>query len=126
MKKFLPRIMFATVAFISATGLTSCYNDKVIVGNVSPDEELVHVASQRNAHVIYGAIVTHDKASNHVGDVKDYVIETKQTFGDMLLGGVTLGIYTPTTTKYYVSKANPKVVVEKKKKGSKAYQGYLK
>lgn len=27
---------------------------------------------------------------------------------------------------YYVSKSNPKVVVEKKKKASKAYKGYLK
>ena len=126
MKKFLSKIMFATVAIVSATGFTSCYNDKVIIGNVSPDEEMVHVASARNSHVIYGAIVTHDKASNYVGDIKDYVIETKQTFGDMLLGGVTLGIYTPSTTKYYVSKSNPKVVVEKKKKGSKAYKGHLK
>lgn len=58
--------------------------------------------------------------------IKDYVVETKVTFGDGLVSCITMGIYTPTTTKYYVPKSNPKVVVEKKKKMSKAYKGHLK
>ena len=44
----------------------------------------------------------------------------------MMLSMFTVGIYTPTTTKYYVKKDNPNVVVKKKKVMSKAYKGYLK
>ena len=54
------------------------------------------------------------------------IIENKQTFGDLLLSGVTFGIFTPTTTKFYVSKDDPNVVVMQKKFASKSYKGYLK
>lgn len=126
MKKINTIFAVAAAMMVSAFSLSSCYCDKVSVGNVSPGEELVHVKSVQNAHVIGGAIVTHDKASNYVGDTKDYVVETKMTFGNMLLSGLTFGIYTPTTTKYYVTKDNPNVVVTKKKSSSRAYRGYMK
>lgn len=106
--------------------LSSCYCDKIAVGNINPQEELVHVASVHNPHVLGGLMVNHDKVSNSIGDVKDYVVESKMTFGDMLVSCITFGIYTPSTTKYYVPKSNPKVVVEKQKTMSKAYKGYLK
>ena len=106
--------------------LSSCYCDKTIVGDVNSYDELVHVASTHNSHVIGGAIVTKNNVKQFVGDTKDYVIANKQTFGDLIVSGITLGIYTPTTTKYYVKKDNPNVVVNKKKKMSKAYKGYLK
>lgn len=114
--------------FISALTLmlSSCYCDKVFVGDINPHDELVHVASARNAHVIAGAMVTKNNANHFVGNTKDYVVATKHTFGDMLLQSLSFGIYTPTTTKYYVKKDHPNVVVEKKKKWSKAYKGYLK
>ena len=111
---------------LSSLMMASCYCDKVYVGNVKPHDELVHVASSHNGHVIGGAIVTKNNVSQYVGDTKDYVIANKMTFGDLLLQGLTVGIYTPTTTKYYVKKDNPNVVVEKKKMMSKAYKGYLK
>lgn len=116
---------FFAVAIASCALLSSCYCDKVTVGNVNPNEELVHVASVRNPHII-GLMVNKDKASNHLEGINDYVVEHKQTFGDMVLTGVTFGIYSPTTTKYYVPKSNPKVVVEKQKFNSKAYKGHLK
>ncbi len=105
--------------------MTSCYCNKVVVGNVSENEELVHVKSVRNPHV-FGLIVNHDKANHQMGGINNYVIESKTTIGDILVGIVTLGIYTPNTTKYYVSKKNPRVVVEEQKKFSKAYKGHLK
>lgn len=111
---------------LSSIVLASCYCDKTYVGNVKPHDELVHVASSHNGHVIFGAIVNKNNVSQYVGDTQDYVIANKQTFGDLMVQGITLGIYTPTTTKYYVKKDNPNVVVLKKKKGSKAYKGYLK
>ena len=106
--------------------LSSCYCDKLYVGNVTPEDELVHVASARNAHVISGAIVTKKDVKQYIGNTEDYVIANKTTFGDILLSEITFGIYTPTTTKFYVKKDNPNVVVEKKKAMSKAYKGHLK
>lgn len=119
MKKLL---LSAGVALL----LTSCYNDKITVGTVDRDEPLVHVASSRNFHLLGGLMVSHDKVKNHVPGVENYVIASKQTFGDLFVTGLTLGIYSPTTTKYYVPKSNPKVVAGKKKFASKAYKGYLK
>lgn len=106
--------------------LASCYCDKTYFGNVKPHDELVHVASTHNSHVIMGAIVNKNNVSQYVGDTQDYVIANKHTFGDIVLQYITIGIYTPTTTKYYVKKDNPNVVVLKKKSMSKAYKGYLK
>lgn len=113
-------------ALASCALLSSCYCDKLTVGNVNPSDELVHVKSVRNAHVLGGLIVTHDKAADQIQGVNDYVVESKMTLGDLIVGAITCGIYTPTTTKYYVSKNNPNVVVEKKKWNSKAYKGHLK
>lgn len=114
------------LAAVAVALLSSCYCDKTFVGNVKPYDELVHVASAHNGHVIGGAIVTKRNVKEFVGDTQDYVIANKQTFGDLFVSGITCGIYTPTTTKYYVKKDNPNVVVRKKKTMSKAYKGYLK
>lgn len=114
------------LALASCALLSSCYCNKLTVGNVSSSEELVHVKSVRNTHVLGGLIVNHDKASNHMEGISDYVVESKMTFGDLFVSGITFGIYTPSTTKYYVPKSNPKVVVEQKKFQSKAYKGHLK
>lgn len=109
-----------------ALSFSSCYCNKITIGSVDQDEELVHVASERNVHLLGGAIVTHEKAKSYVPDVENYVIATKHTFGDLFAHWITWGIYTPTTTKYYVPKSDPRVVVTRKKFGSKAYKGYLK
>lgn len=120
----MKNIMFLLAA--SVLLLSSCYCNKTTVGTINPDEELVHVKSVRNTHVLGGLIVCKDKVKSNVPNVENYVIESKTTFGDGLLSCLTFGIYTPNTTKYYVPKSNPNVVVLKKKKMSKAYQGYLK
>lgn len=122
----MKKVKFAALAILMSVGLTSCYCDKMVVGNVEQSDTLVHVASIRNAHVLTGAIVTHEKVKNYVGETQDYVVANKRTFGDLLIAGLTAGIYTPTTTKFYVKKDNPNVVILKKKSGSKAYKGYLK
>ena len=88
-------------------------------------DQVVHVASTRNAHIFGGAVVTHNPVKNFVGDAQDYIIATKHTIGDMLISGLTIGIYTPSTTKYYVRKDNPNVVIEKQKT-KKTFKGHLK
>lgn len=119
MKKVLSLI---GIAFL----MSSCFCDKITVGNVSPEEPLVHVASRHNPHFLMGAVVSHEKAKGSIPGVDNYVVEVKRTFGDLFVSAITIGIYQPTTTKYYVEKSDPRVVVIKKKKGSKAYKGYLK
>ena len=111
---------------VASSVLSSCFCDKIFVGNVKPHDELVHIASSHNGHVIGGAIVMKNNVKQYVGETEDYVIANKHTFGDLVVSTFTAGIYTPTTTKYYVKKDNPNVVVLKKKMMSKAYKGYLK
>ena len=121
-KSLMKKVLFLALV---ALFLSSCYCDKITVGKVSLEEPLVHVASRHNAHFFMGAVVSHEKAKASLPDVDNYVIAVKRTFGDLLVSGLTLGIYQPTTTKYYIPKANPQVVVIKKKFGSKAYKGYI-
>lgn len=111
---------------VAAMGLSSCYCDKMTVGSVQPNEDLVHVASIHHNHFIGGAVVMKNNTKSFVPNVENYVIENKMTIGDILVSGLTGGIYTPTTTKFYVPASNPKVVKEKQKFKSKAYKGYLK
>ena len=122
MKKFFVSALVASSSLL----VSSCYCDKMAVGNVSNDEPLVHVASERNHHFIGGLVVKHDKLENHLPGVRDYVVERKISFWDGFVTCITWGIYTPSTTKFYVPKSNPNVVVEKEKFMSKAYQGHLK
>lgn len=114
------------LGIVALTCLSSCYCDKITVGKVAPDEKLVHVASEHNFHFLCGAQVSKRSAQASVPGVENFVIKNKQTFGDMLLGGLSFGLVTPTTTKYYVPASNPRVVVGDKKFMSKAYKGYLK
>ena len=122
----MKKISISICVGIASLCLSSCYCDKYAVGNISQNEELVHVASVHNFHFIAGAVVNHNEAKIYVPNVENYVIENKQTFGDLLLSSVTFGIFTPTTTKFYVSKNDPNVVVMNKKFASKSYKGYLK
>lgn len=105
--------------------MSSCLCDKIAVGDITPNDELVHVKSTHNVHII-GLMVSKDKAKASVPDTKDYVIETKQTFWDAVATGATFGIFSPTTTKYYVKKSDPRVVVLQKNFQSKSYKGYMK
>ena len=120
------KLMIVAMVASSSLFLSSCYCDKMAVGNISHDEELVHVASERNHHFIGGLVVKHDKVEDHLSGVNDYVVERKVTFWDGFVTCITCGIYSPSTTKFYVPKNNPNVVVEKQKFKSKAYQGTLK
>lgn len=77
--------------------MTSCYSHKFIIGE--GPKTGVEVEGKNN-FFLYGLIpgkVTSPQAM--AGDTKDYEITEVQTFVDGLIGVLTLGIYTPTTTK---------------------------
>lgn len=99
MKKLIPLLGLILL-------LSSCYTSKVAVGNIKGDEPLVKVHTKKNHSIIFGLIpvgknqVQH--ASSVVGEKTDYLLETQKTFVDGLLEWLTIGIYNPTTTSYYM------------------------
>lgn len=98
MKKFL---LFAIVAL----ALSSCYNTRILVGNVDPKEPVIEVQKEWNHHLFYGLLPLNNatmKASEYVGGKTNYVVKTNQSFLNMLVGSLTWGIYTPTQTIYYI------------------------
>ena len=98
MKKFL-------FVFVLALALTSCYNNRIMVGNVQPNDPVVEVQTQWNSHWIYGLVPgekTNMKAEDFLKGRTNYVIKTNMSFVNGLIGGLTCGIYCPTTTTFYV------------------------
>lgn len=85
--------------------MTSCYNTKVCVGSMTENAPVVKVNAVTNHHFLYGLIPggkTKIEASKYVGERKDYVVKNNWTFLNGLLSCLTMGIYTPTTTTFYL------------------------
>lgn len=83
--------------------LTSCYSSTVCVGDIKKSDDVEHVATVHNAHFLYGLVAKKEvKASKYVGDAKDYKVKRHVSFLDGFLSWITIGIYTPTTTKFYL------------------------
>jgi hypothetical protein len=100
MKKFL----LVPVIVLLIVCVSSCYNNKILVVNVKPTDPVVEVGSEWNHHII-GLIPigkTKLNAKDYVGDRENYVVKTNQSLVNVLLGCITSGIYTPTTTTFYV------------------------
>lgn len=102
------------VAFLML--LSSCYSSTVSMGDMKPTDPAVHVATAHEAHFIAGLVgSTKRDAKNYVGDNKDYRIKQYQSFVDGLLGTITVGIYTPTTTKFFLPYGATAAPVKKEK-----------
>ena len=98
MKKVLAFVSFALL-------MSSCYNAKVCVGTMKSDDPSVKVNSVTNHHLLYGLIpVGKNKinANKYIGERKNYAVKNNWTFLNGFLGCITCGIYTPTTTTFYV------------------------
>ncbi|MDL2214826.1 hypothetical protein LJC00_01390 [Dysgonomonas sp. OttesenSCG-928-M03] len=97
------RLLFALV--LPVLFLTSCYNVRVAVGDVSPDQPLVKVAKQRNHFFIDGLVPGGNnklRAEDYIGNRDRYVVRTHTSFVNGLLNAITFGVYNPTTTTFYV------------------------
>lgn len=91
----------------------SCYSTTVNVGNIDPDEPLVEVNTAHNGHFI-GGLVNATKVEDdvYVGDSKDYAMKTYVSVGNAVVSVLSAGLFTPTTTKFYLpygSEMPPKV-----------------
>lgn len=85
--------------------LTSCYSTTTCVGNISPEDPVVEVNKVMNHHFLFGLInggKTNIKDKDYIKENQDYKVKKQHTFVDGLLNFITLGIYNPTTTTYYV------------------------
>ena len=94
MKKLINVVMLSiALTFL----LSSCYSHTFTIGE-GPKSGVV--LTEKNNFFIYGLVP--GKVSDPqqmAGDAKDYEVTEVHTFVDGLLGIITFGIYTPTTTK---------------------------
>ena len=83
---------------------------------MKPETPAVKVNTKHNAHFI-GGLIGEGKArgKDYVEGAKDYKIKHQITFLDYVIGGITMGIYTPSTTKFYVPVKSIKKSSSKKK-----------
>ena len=99
----MKKLLFSAACLVA---LSSCYNTRVLVGNVKPNEPMVEINKEWNHHLIYGLVPIGNakvqEASEYVGDHTDYMIKTNRSFLNYLVGGLTGEIYSPTQTKYYI------------------------
>lgn len=99
MKKFF----FAVCMLCSILMLSSCYSSSVCMGNMKPETPCVKIATVHNHHFISGlAGEGKIRAKDYMEGEKDYKVKHQITFLDGLLSSITMGIYTPSTTKFYV------------------------
>jgi len=94
MKRFLSVLVFSTALSIT---MSSCYSHKYIVGN-GPQTGVD--VSAKNNFFLYGLVPGKvSEPQKMAGDAQDFEVTEVHTFVDGLLGIITFGIYTPTTTK---------------------------
>lgn len=92
------------LSFIAFT-MSSCYNSRVYHGTVSQNTPQIEVAIKRNPIMLWGILPlknANQKATDIIGERTNYTTKTTWTFTDGLLNCVTMGIYSPTSTVYYV------------------------
>lgn len=93
------------IGILIAVSFSSCYTTKITVGDLSPRQPMVKINSEWNHHILWGLVPLGNasmRADDYVGDRTRYMIKTNQSFLNGLVSFLTLSIYTPTTTTYYM------------------------
>ena len=101
---FRPTVM-AAACLLSCLSLTSCYTTSYYHGRAVPGEAYVKVNSVKNHSLIIGLVPVGKnrlKPQEYVNGHQSYVVKHRVTFADGLLYCVTGGIYTPSTTTFYL------------------------
>ena len=89
-------IKMMAILFISSTLLTSCYSYTTVVNAGAQGYE---ETTKWNHYIFWGlAPVGVSDAKYMSGGAENYTVNTKTTFFNGLLSGLTFGIYTPTKT----------------------------
>ncbi len=99
------KIILSTAILVVTCIFTSCYNTKIVCGDITKKTPVVKVNSEWNHHLLYGLIPvgnTAIEAKELVANKKNYVVKTNQTFVNLLINVITFGLYTPSTTTFYL------------------------
>lgn len=84
------------ILFASSMLLTSCYSYTSVVGEGAKGNSQT---TKWNHYVVYGLAPVGVSDSKQMADgAKDYTVQTRQSFVNGLVSGLTFGLYTPTTT----------------------------
>lgn len=99
----MKKVYFVTCMFCTTLMLQSCYSSSVYYGDITSDMPLKKVETRHNTHFFGGLIGEGKIRKKYVLEgVKDYKVKHQITFLDGLLSSITAGIYTPSTTKFYI------------------------
>ncbi len=94
MKKLLSVLAISTALSLM---MSSCYSHKFVVGN--GPQTGVDLTAKNNFFVLGLIPGKVSEPQKMAGDAQDFEVTEVQTFVDGLVGVLTFGIYTPTTTK---------------------------
>ncbi len=101
----MKKILFALCVMFLSLSMTSCYTSRVYHGDVTEKTPQIEVSSKSNPILLWGLLPlkgANQEAKDAIGERKNYTTTTQWTFVDGLLNCITAGIYSPTTTKYYI------------------------
>lgn len=93
------------IAIACVACLSSCYNTKILVGDVQPKEPLVKVNSEWNHHLLGGLVPLNNAtmvARDYLSGRENYVVKTNQSFLNLFVSWLSCYIYCPSQTVYYV------------------------
>ena len=95
-KKMIKRsIKMLAIIFVSSILLTSCYSFTTVVGS-GPQGSQENTAW--NSYIFWGlGPVGVKDAKTMAGDAENYSVNTKMSFVNGLVSGITFGIYSPRT-----------------------------
>lgn len=99
------KLFFVLLSCMICILMSSCYNTRIIVGDVNPRESLVMINKEWNHHLIFGLVPLDNatmKAAEYTNQYPNYVVKTNMSFLNMVVSEITFGIYAPTQTTYYV------------------------
>ncbi len=90
---------------VCVIAFTSCYNTRIMVGDVNEKTPVVEINKVTNHHLIFGLLPLKDVNVNpqeYVGNRDSYMVKVNHSFENLLIEYLTFGIYTQTTTTFYV------------------------
>ena len=96
------------VVLCAVLGCTSCLRTTYYIGSTRPsDPKPVKVGQEQFHHHFLAGLISGENATvdsgEYTNETDNFSVRTSVSFVDMLIGGVTCGIYTPTKTTWFMS-----------------------
>lgn len=95
------------VVLCSVACCTSCLRTTYYIGSSRPDDRQVKVGQELFHHHYLAGLIAGSNATVETGEytnnTENFAVRTSTNFVDALIGSVTMGIYTPTKTTWFLS-----------------------